>query len=579
MRAGIVLDGRYELLAPLGEGGMGQVWRGHDLRLGREVAVKTVRDVADPVLLGRLEREARAAGRLTHPHIVAVHDSNRVDVDGTPAVYVVMELLPGRSLADELAAGRPPLTRALGWAAQVADALSAVHAPEIGIVHRDLKPANVMITHGLAKLLDFGIARLSHGVGDTRLTASGVVVGSVEYMAPEQCLGSQDLDGRTDLYALGCLLHAMLTGRPPFPSSLGPVQVLFHHVHQPPPDLGISPVLDGLVRDLLAKDPADRPADATTVRDALRALAGAIPSAGATPNAGPAPSVGATPNAGPTPTAVVSPVPGRPAYPPTVAAAPTGPDVRASFDARLTQARSTATVAPDQATALLEQFVPEAARALGSRDRTTLAARALLVSCCRRTGADDRAVWLLRQLKDELAWTDDPLSEWADAALADAEQAYQAERVPLATLRLALHDLTVVGAADTRTGLDLRAELAWALSREGEPAEALHTIRTVVPHLRDDYGSGDWPQLMARYQLGEIAAEAGHTAEAIATLCPVVLEAAARLGPTHWLTVTACEALGSLDEAAEQRLALLGQLRAAHGTRRTRRARQALLGD
>ncbi|TDC04175.1 serine/threonine protein kinase, partial [Streptomyces sp. 8K308] len=275
MRAGIVLDGRYELLRPLGEGGMGQVWRGLDLRLGREVAIKTVRDVSDPVLLDRLEREARAAGRLTHPHIVAVHDSNRVDVAGRPAVYVVMELLPGRSLAAELADGLPPLPRALEWAAQVADALAAVHAPEVGIVHRDLKPGNVMITHGLVKLLDFGIARLSPGGGaePTQLTASGQVVGTVEYMAPEQCLGNRDLDGRTDLYALGCLLHAMLTGRPPFPSSLGTVQVLFHHVHQPAPALGISPAVDELLLALLAKDPAARPADAATVRDALRALA------------------------------------------------------------------------------------------------------------------------------------------------------------------------------------------------------------------------------------------------------------------------------------------------------------------
>ncbi|GAB2918287.1 serine/threonine-protein kinase [Streptomyces mayteni] len=577
MRAGIVLDGRYELLTPLGEGGMGQVWRGRDLRLGREVAVKTVRDVADPVLLGRLEREARAAGRLTHPHIVAVHDSNRVDVDGTPAVYVVMELLPGRSLAAELAAGRPPLTRALEWAAQVADALAAVHAPEVGIVHRDLKPANVMITHGLAKLLDFGIARLSHGVGDTRLTASGVVVGSVEYMAPEQCLGSQDLDGRTDLYALGCLLHALLTGRPPFPASLGPVQVLFHHVHQPPPALGMSPALDGLVWNLLAKNPADRPADAATVRDALRALAGANPSA----------AQSASQSASPTPTVVVPPVPARPVHPPTVAAAPpaTAPavppatDVRASLDARLAQAQGTATVAPDQATALLEQLIPDAAHSLGSRDRTTLAARTLLASCCRQTGDHGRARWLLRQLTDELGPVGDPLSQWTTLAFAEVEHAYQPEHTSAHTLHRAVQDLTAVGAADTRAGLDLRTELAWALAREGHSAEALRTIRTVVPLVRDDYRSGEWPQLMARYQWGEIAAEAGETAEAIAMLCPVVLEAAARLGPAHSLTVAACEALAALDEAVDERLALLDQLRNAHGTRRTRKARQALLGD
>ncbi|MFE7380188.1 serine/threonine-protein kinase [Streptomyces zhihengii] len=430
MRAGVVLDGRYELRERLGEGGMGEVWRGHDRRLDRAVAVKTVRDTARPLLLARLEREARAAGRLTHPHIVAVHDSNRVVFEGVPAVYLVMELLPGLPLSAELARGLPPVPQALEWAAQVADALAAVHTPEVGIVHRDLKPGNIMITHGLVKLLDFGIALLS-GAADTstRLTETGHVVGTVAYMAPEQCLGSRAIDGRTDLYALGCLLVTLLTGRPPFPMDIGMMGVLYHHVHEAPPlpgsrRPGIPGPVDALAERLLAKDPDDRPAHAAEVRDILRALAADIRTPAPPPAA--APPAGAVRPATTTAAATAPPAP-APATPATAVAAPTAaagplpaprdavppsppPDrerVRRRLDA-VEAVRSNRDRSPAdrdaQAARMLRALLPDLALLYGPDARETLAARLTLAESV-ATNDPEQAVALLEDLIPDLVRT------------------------------------------------------------------------------------------------------------------------------------------------------------------------------
>jgi serine/threonine protein kinase len=201
--------GPYEILGPLGEGGMGEVYRARDTRLERLVAIKipTKRLADDPLQLDRFEREARTVAALSHPYICVLFDVGRHE--GAP--YLVMEHLEGDTLADRIARGPLALGEALRLAGQIADALSAAHAR--GIVHRDLKPANVRVTvNGTAKVLDFGLAKWKE---DEQMTITGTVMGTVAYMSPEQARG-QAIDQRTDIWAMGAVLYEMLTGQPLF---------------------------------------------------------------------------------------------------------------------------------------------------------------------------------------------------------------------------------------------------------------------------------------------------------------------------------------------------------------------------
>ena len=269
---GQLISGRYRLEAVLGRGGMATVWRGVDERLGRPVAVKLLdrADTADPAMLQRFDREARTAGGLTHPNIVAVYDVGTDD--GVP--YLVMELIDGTSLEALLAGGPLPIDQTVDVARQTCDALAVAHIQ--GVVHRDIKPANILLTtRGSVKVCDFGIARLTHQQ-QTDLTAPHMAIGTSAYMAPEQASGAA-VDARTDLYALGCVMYAMLTGQPPFTGD-NPLTVLWQHQNQP--SLAVASLrpetpadLDVLIARLLAKNPSDRPATATEVRDRLTALA------------------------------------------------------------------------------------------------------------------------------------------------------------------------------------------------------------------------------------------------------------------------------------------------------------------
>lgn len=261
---GRALNERYELVDMLGVGGMATVWRGVDRVLGRQVAVKVLNGglADDPRFAERFSREAQHAAMLAHPRIVMVFDSG-VD-QGTP--FIVMELVNGRSLAALLAERQTlPVERAVGIAAAVCEALSVAHAA--GLVHRDIKPGNIMITDdGGVKVVDFGIARAG---SSSNLTQTASVLGTAAYLSPEQATASA-LDGRTDLYAVGCVLTEMLTGATPFTAET-PVAIAFKHVsEQPlPPSVrrpGLPPALDAAVLRLLAKNPADRPADAATAR-------------------------------------------------------------------------------------------------------------------------------------------------------------------------------------------------------------------------------------------------------------------------------------------------------------------------
>jgi parallel beta-helix repeat protein len=271
VREGTEIAGRYVLEARLGHGGMGEVWRASDRQLRRPVAVKVMQErVADT---RRFEREARISARLQHPGITVVHDFGTHD--GLP--YIVMELLRGHDLAFELGqspAGLPP-DRVVPLAIQATEALQAAHADNV--VHRDLKPANLFLqSNGLLKICDFGIARVADATEG--LTSPDYALGSVRYMSPEQCEGDP-VDGRSDLYSLGCVLYALLTGQPPFNSG-EPLAIMYQHRHSPPEGPrarrpGIPADLDRLVLNLLAKDPGQRPADASQVIAALKAVSGA----------------------------------------------------------------------------------------------------------------------------------------------------------------------------------------------------------------------------------------------------------------------------------------------------------------
>ncbi|MFF3954667.1 protein kinase [Streptomyces sp. NPDC001890] len=276
---GALIGGRYRLGEPLGSGGMGTVWRATDTYRQRRVAVKTVTGLAEGVTsepASRFRREIQVASLLRNPHIVEMHDAGEAVVDGRPVLYLVMEEIPGEPLNRVLAGRRPSLAEVARWGGEICEALAAMHGA--GIVHRDLKPANVMIgPDGHVTVLDFGIARLdATGIDLTTLTRTGHVLGTVAFMSPEQAGGGGDVDARSDLYSLGCLLYATLTGRPPF--SDGPWQlVLRQHMDEVPvaPGLrrdGLPPAWDTLLLELLAKRPERRPPSAVAVRERLAAL-------------------------------------------------------------------------------------------------------------------------------------------------------------------------------------------------------------------------------------------------------------------------------------------------------------------
>ncbi|MCX5377276.1 protein kinase [Streptomyces sp. NBC_00091] len=261
---GLVGDGRYRLTHRLGRGGMAEVFAAEDVRLGRTVAVKLLRaDLAeDPVSKARFTREAQSVAGLNHHAVVAVYDSGEDRVGPNVVPYIVMELVEGRTIRDLLiSAEAPGPEQALIIVSGVLEALAYSH--QHGIVHRDIKPANVIITNtGAVKVMDFGIARALHGAQST-MTQTGMVMGTPQYLSPEQALGKA-VDHRSDLYATGCLLYELLALRPPFTGET-PLSVVYQHVQDapiPPSQLPeghtIPHELDGMVMRSLAKDPDDR---------------------------------------------------------------------------------------------------------------------------------------------------------------------------------------------------------------------------------------------------------------------------------------------------------------------------------
>jgi eukaryotic-like serine/threonine-protein kinase len=326
---GRVLDGKYKLLARLGEGGMGAVYRASRVHIGDEVAVKVLHSklVTDETLIERFRREARAAAQLHHPNVVTIHDYG--EARGPEGfAYIVMELVPGVSLRKLLQTeGRLDAARAVSLMRDICAGVGAAHRRDI--VHRDIKPDNIIVLPAdeehereRIKVVDFGIAKLRDLASDNVLTQTGVMVGTPFYMSPEQCRG-EHLDARADVYSLGALLHEMLAGAPPFtaPSISG---VLAKHLTEAPPplpqDSGVPPALQSVVSRALSKEPEGRQRDAAEfAREVQAAVSGGARATGEVRTTG---DVGPRPPTGPVFPAAVTPAPVQPTHTPTHAPAP-----------------------------------------------------------------------------------------------------------------------------------------------------------------------------------------------------------------------------------------------------------------
>ncbi len=286
--------GPYEILAPLGAGGMGEVYKARDTRLERTVAIKILPEhLSNPELRQRFEREAKTISSLSHPHICALHDVGR---EGETD-YLVMEYLEGETLADRISRGRLPIEQLLRYGIEITDALDKAHRQ--GIVHRDLKPSNIMLTKSGVKLLDFGLAKLRMVEGNevstglsrlateaspgAPLTERGTILGTFQYMAPEQLEG-KPADARSDIFAFGSVFYEMATGQKAFAGRSQASLIASILEHDPPPISTLQPLippaLDRVVRICLAKDAEDRWQNAHDLEGELKWIASAGSQAG-----------------------------------------------------------------------------------------------------------------------------------------------------------------------------------------------------------------------------------------------------------------------------------------------------------
>ncbi|MFH9297368.1 protein kinase [Streptomyces sp. NPDC017520] len=527
--SGRIIADRYELATILGQGGMGQVWTAYDRRLDRRVAVKLLRpdrvagptgsDAADE-LRRRFVRECRVTAQVDHPGLVTVHDAGSEGDD----LYLVMQYVEGADLADHLAERNPyPWPWAVAVAAQLCAVLCAVHA--VPIVHRDLKPRNVMVRpDGTVTVLDLGVASVLD-TDTTRLTHTGSPIGSPAYMAPEQAMGGA-VGPYTDLYALGVLLHELLSGDVPFAGSTA-LGVLHRHLYEPPLPVRktrpeVPAALEALVLRLLAKDPQDRPASAQEVYEGLAPLLpkhGAPaepldptrpflrphapwPDRAATPASVPAPaafaatppSLGAPPSFNPPPAA--APTPARPAHlpPSTPPPSPARPDVARAVDEvkkLLGEGRIT------QAVDVLGATLPAAAAEHGEHSPVVRILRKQYAATLMDDGQYRRALPELRRLAEDRT---------AEAGQADAQ------------------------------ALQFRYDAAQCLEQLGEAGAALVEYRAILPYYEHAYGpvaSDPGRALDIRHRIGQLLLAVGDHTAGRAQLQALLYDAERTYGPHH----------------------------------------------
>ncbi|MET9769613.1 protein kinase [Streptomyces sp. NPDC006415] len=537
--SGRIIADRYELAAILGQGGMGQVWTAYDRRLDRRVAVKLLRpdrvagptgsDAADE-LRRRFVRECRVTAQVDHPGLVTVHDAGS---DGDD-LYLVMQYVEGADLGDHLAEQGPyPWPWAVAVAAQLCAVLSAVHA--VPIVHRDLKPRNVMVRpDGTVLVLDLGVASVLD-TDTTRLTHTGSPIGSPAYMSPEQAMGGA-VGPYTDLYALGVVLHELLSGDVPFAGSTA-LGVLHRHLYEAPVPVRqarpeVPAALEALVLRLLAKDPQDRPASAQEVYEDLAPLlpkhgtpAGPLdptrpflrphapwPDRATTPAPVPAPATFATapPSLGAPQSSLAAP----PSFTPPPAVLPS--PARAT-PARATPARPTTPppVRPDVARA-----VDEVKKLLGE-GRITQAVDVLgatLPAAAAEHGEHSPVVRILRK-------------QYAATLMDDGQY-----RRALPELRRLAEDRTAeAGPADAQA-LQFRYDAAQCLEQLGEAGAALVEYRAVLPYYENAYGpitSDPGRALDIRHRIGQLLLAVGDHTAGRAQLQALLYDAERTYGPHH----------------------------------------------
>ncbi|MEU8522117.1 protein kinase [Streptomyces sp. NBC_01216] len=480
---GRVIGSRYELSTLIGQGGMGQVWTAYDGRLDRRVAVKLLRPdylaaaTAADEIRRRFVRECRVTAQVDHPGLVTVHDAGS---DGDD-LYLVMQYVEGADLADHLAEHDPyPWEWAVSVAAQLCAVLAAVHA--VPIVHRDLKPRNVMVRpDGTVTVLDLGVASVLD-TDTTRLTHTGSPIGSPAYMAPEQAMGGA-VGPYTDLYALGILLHELLSGNVPFAGSTA-LGVLHRHLYEPPPPVsqvrpGVPKALEALVLRLLAKDPQHRPSGAHEVYEQLLPL---LPARG-------------TPVGPLDPTRPFlrphAPWPDRAAPPPPPAPpnAPARTDVAAAVDeAKRLLGEGSLTQAVD----ILGGILPVAASEHGEHSPVVRILRRQYAATLLDDGQYRRALPELRRLADDRAVEAGPSDEEALQFRYDAAQCLEQLGETAAALAeyralLPYHENGAPGADQSRA-FDIRRRTGNLLLAMGDHTAASRQLQALLYDTERAYG-------------------------------------------------------------------------------------------